>query len=102
MKGNSIINRIGDRSCRCGTTTWILNAAVTNPNVIIVCNSFGYASNLEDQFIKRIQNMSWLKRWFWKRTHKVWPVFISAESFVRDSAGLRRPVILDNSVYYMD
>lgn len=103
MKGNSIINRIADRSCRCGTTTWIIEAAINNPKVVIVCATFNQRLQLEDMIKRRIRKMGRIKRWFWNKKHNnCVPIVASAEAFVRDEAGFKRPVILDNSVYYMD
>lgn len=98
---SSIINRLGDRTQRWGTTTWIVEAALNNPNVIILCVTPNQVEAIKHMINYRFRKMSLIKRFFWNiRNKKCMPTILTVESFMHDGFGLHKPVILDNSVYY--
>lgn len=77
-----------------GSTTYLIRAALNDPNVVIVCANENQCRDLQLQFGKHLNKMSKIRRWFWKRHHKnVMPLFISRS----DSAfGSNRPMVFDN------
>lgn len=98
---SSMINKIGERTCRCGTTTWIVEAALNNPNVIILCVTHNQVESIKHMINSRFRKMSLIKRFFWNRRNKGQrPTVLTVESFLHNGFGLHKPVILDNSVYY--
>lgn len=99
-----------------GSTTWILEAALNNPNVIIICYDESNCKDFKkiyDKFLyDRIENEYFSS--FWTRLFnpnsskwinnkineyirwKDYPLFISKNSWVR-TQGYDKPIIFDNS-----
>ncbi len=78
---------------RTGNTTWILKAAIKNPECAIVSKNMSQAKHLEHQYIKMLFNMWWGQRLWWKWFGRKHPKFLSRHC---DFNGLRLPVIFDN------
>lgn len=91
---NADIEKIISYSRRSGSTTYLIKAALRDPNVIIVCASARHASQLSDLFRIYINKMPRIKRWFWyKRNKGIMPIFTSSFASI---AGAHRPVVFDN------
>lgn len=78
-----------------GSTTWILKAAINNPNCIIVTGDIFTAKELKDHYFKLINKQNWLKRLWRKIFNRKHPVFCSVDYNRFDNAD--KPIIFDNS-----
>ena len=73
---------------QCGNTTWIANAAIDNPNCIILCHDTNSANEIKDKYFSLLKERGILKR----RKH---PIFASKNANLNKYGNL--PIILDNS-----
>lgn len=77
-----------------GYTNWILNSAIDNPNVIIVCMDERVSRNLERDFHEKISNLVQYT------PSKIKPMFISLHEYGKMSpVTIKRPVVFDNSCF---
>lgn len=91
----SIAEQIAIENRRTGSTTWILKAAVNDPNCTIVCKSADYSYDLEREYKKMLSKSNWLLRLKWKLFGRNHPQFISAYS--AKTYYVSSPLIFDNS-----
>lgn len=80
------------------STKWIIEAALRNPNIIIIAPTSRIAKNIHRDYIHAFYKVWALKRWFWKITKRPTPIFMSAE-YPDKLRGLNRPIIFDNSIF---
>lgn len=78
---------------RTGSTTWILKAAIKNPECVIVSKNMQQAKQLEHQYRKMLLNVWWGQKLWWKLFGQKHPNFLSLSSEFR---GFRLPIIFDN------
>jgi len=81
-----------------GSTKWIIEAAIRNPNIIIVAPTFHIANNIRRDYLHTFYKIWRLKRWYWKIMKRPSPMFMSAE-YPDKLKGLDRPIIFDNSIF---
>lgn len=95
----SIQSQIIASTRRSGNTTWILKAAIDNPNCIIVCRDANQANYQAKLYNKMILNQPWYKKLWWKIVGREEPVFasVSDTDAFRYASREMRAVIFDNS-----
>lgn len=76
-----------------GNTTWILKAAIKNPECVIVSKNMQQAKHLEHEYRKLLLNVWWGQKLWWKWFGRKHPKFLSLHSEFR---GFRLPIIFDN------
>ena len=76
-----------------GNTTWILQAAIENPNCIIVSRNMRGAEELEGLYNNLLHNSIWYKKLWWKVSGRKHPKFVSLHY---EFSGGNLPVIFDN------
>jgi hypothetical protein len=79
-----------------GSTTYLLNAAINNPDVTIIVANQSQAKQLEAQYLEKLNSLSWWKKFFRKISGKdaQKPKFIPVRNS-RDVSINRTPVIID-------
>lgn len=78
-----------------GSTTYLLDAAIRNPNVTIIVANNAQAKLLEQQYKKKIQDLSWWKKILRKIENKnSHPHFVSLRNY-RELDHSKRPVVVD-------
>ncbi len=77
---------------QCGNTTWILNAAIDNPNCIILGYNANFVSEIKNKYFFLLKERGILKR---GRKH---PIFVSKNADLSKYDKLT--IILDNSAVY--
>ncbi len=78
-----------------GSTTYLLNAAIKNPNVTIVVANSNQAKMLEQQYEKMLEDLSWWKKILRKiETKNRYPYFISLRNYSGQGHS-KRPVVID-------
>jgi len=78
-----------------GSTTYLLEAAIENPNVTIVVANNAQAKLLEQQYKKKIEDLSWWKKILRKIEKKnSHPHFVSLRNY-RELDYSKRPVVVD-------
>jgi len=87
------ITEIVHRTRNTGNTTWILKAAIKQPNCIIVSKSKRDAEYLEWKYFQILSKSAWYKKLWWKWFGRKHPKFLS---LYNDFRGLGLPVIFDN------
>lgn len=88
-----IMNQNIDCLRRIGHTTFIVNATISNPNVIVLCESSKYAQTLMVLRNELIKQLPWYKRLFISRKK---PKFLSVKDRYK-IVGLHTPIVLDIS-----
>jgi type II secretory pathway component GspD/PulD (secretin) len=78
-----------------GSTTYLLDAAINNPNVTIIVANQTQAKEMEEQYRERLQNLSW-----WKKIIRIFksnskPKFVPVRNGKELMSGNRTPVIID-------
>lgn len=92
MNNKSVELRNAIRSVRQqGSTTYLLDAAINNPNVTIITANQGQAKQLEEQYKHRVAKLPFWKKLFRKSGT---PKFVSVRNFDQ-LAGTKTPVIID-------
>lgn len=76
-----------------GNTTWILKAAIKNPECVIVSKNMQQAKFLEREYYKLLLNAWWGQKLWWKLFGRKHPKFLCLNSEFR---GFSLPVIFDN------
>lgn len=87
---------IADATKRQGQTTWILKAAIAQPNCAIVSKTTQQARYLKKEYERLISKSSWHKKLYWKMFGRKQPLFLTVDCAFY---GTRRPVIFDNSTF---
>jgi len=78
-----------------GSTTYLLDAAIKNPNVTIVVANSNQAKMLEQQYKKMLEDLSWWKKILRKIEAKnEYPHFVSLRNY-RELDHSKRPVVID-------
>lgn len=78
---------------RIGHTTYIVNATIYNPNVVILCESYKYAETLMVLRSELIKQLPWYKRLFLSKKK---PKFVAVKDRYKLS-GSHVPIVLDIS-----
>jgi hypothetical protein len=78
-----------------GSTTYLLDAAINNPNVTIIVANQAQAKEMEAQYKKRLKNLPW-----WKKLMRILksdssPRFVPVRNGKDLMFGNRTPVIID-------
>ena len=82
---------------RCtGNTSWILKAALNNPECIIVVGTTGELHALNSEYEKLINNSPWYKKIYWNLTKRSYPKFTTVDNVI---PGGKLPLIFDNSCF---
>ena len=82
---------------RCtGNTSWILKAALNNPECIIVVGNSAALRELSSEYEKLINNSPWYKKIYWKLTKRSYPKFTTVDNVI---PGAKLPLIFDNSCF---
>lgn len=79
-----------------GNTSWILKAALNNPECIIVVGTNSELSLLVSEYKKLINNSPWYKKIYWKLTKRSYPTFTTVDNVI---PGGKLPLIFDNSCF---
>lgn len=79
-----------------GNTSWILKAALNNPECIIVVGTTGELHALISGYEKLINNSPWYKKIYWKLTKRSYPTFTTVDNVI---PGGKLPLIFDNSCF---
>ena len=80
-----------------GNTTWILQAAIENPNCFIVARNAIEASTIKDMYKKLLLKSAWYRKLWWKLRGRKHPKFVSLHY---DFRGNSLPVIFDNGALF--
>lgn len=80
---------------RTGSSTFILKAAINNPNVVIVYGCMEIAERFKREYFKMLKGSIWYKRLFWNLFGRDEPVFTSLDC--DDIASFKLPVVFDGS-----
>ena len=78
-----------------GSTTYLLDAAINNPNVTIIVANHSQAKQLEEQYKKRLEELSWWKKALRKISKAGEPNFISMKSYRELDHSKKTPVVID-------
>lgn len=97
-KQDKIID-ICEHNRQCGSTTWILKAAVNNPNCIIIGYNDEYCEELKLKYFDLLRKENFFKRLKWKIFGRKHPKFLSVNK--KNIRGYRLPIIFDNSALYL-
>jgi hypothetical protein len=78
-----------------GSTTYLLDAAINNPNVTIIVANQTQAKEMEEQYRERLKNLSW-----WQKLIRIFksnskPKFVPVRNGKELMSGNRTPVIID-------
>lgn len=93
---------------RSGYTTWILDAAILNPNCIIVAHNFRYAEELRFLYLKKLNKFTqdkfaklpWYIKLFNKKPKEIFNVqYPKFKSLTENLIGYNCPIIYDNSCF---
>jgi len=76
---------------QCGSTTWLVNAAIDNPNCIILCHDRNNVNEIKDKYFSLLKERGISRR----RKH---PIFASKNADLTKYGKL--PIILDNGAVY--
>ena len=91
---NGTASSIAYWSRQSGNTTWLLKAAINNPNCIIIAKNGRGAKELQNRYYSLLNEESWLKRIWWKLFGRKHPSFRTIDYSFN---GLKKPIIFDNS-----
>lgn len=83
---------------RTGNTTWILNAAINEPNCIIIAKNEQHANDLRKRYYDLLMKQPWYKKIYWNFFGKAHPRFMSINNR-SGFAGYKIPVIFDNGTF---
>jgi len=80
-----------------GSTTYLLDAAINDPNVTIIVANQTQAKQLEAQYEERLNKLSFVKKIIRKISGKdlIKPKFLSVRNSKELVAGKKNPVIID-------
>jgi len=81
---------------RTGNTTWILKAAIRNPECIIVSKNMMQVQYLADEYHRLLSKSIWYKKLYWKWFGRKHPRFMTINSRFE---GMNLPVIFDNETF---
>lgn len=84
---------------RSGSTTWILKAAIRNPECIIVCRSIEHAWFFKKQYVELLDKQPFYLRIWWWFFGRKFPEFVPFNIFTKISFRKKMPVIFDNQVF---
>lgn len=90
------IKRVINEVVRTGSTTWILKAAIENPNCVIISKNYEQSTVLRKEYFKMILNSPWYKKLYWRWINKKHPKFIPISC---DFHGIRMPIVFDNGTF---
>lgn len=90
---------IAVKSRRMGNTEYLIQAAIRNPNVVIICSNDSYARDLEKRYLQTVDKRSWWRKVLDKLTGrgKKRPEFIGLVNSGDRLRGLNVPVVFDLS-----
>lgn len=78
-----------------GSTTYLLDAAINNPNVTIIVANQAHAKEMEAQYQERLKNLPWWKKLMRILTSDAKPRFVPVRNGKELMSGNRTPVIID-------
>jgi hypothetical protein len=80
-----------------GSTTYLLDAAINNPNVTIIVANQSQAKEMEAQYQQRLKKLSFVKKMIRKifRLDSSKPKFVPVRNSKDLMSGARTPVIID-------
>lgn len=78
-----------------GSTTYMLDAAINNPNVTIIVANQAQAKEMEAQYLERLKNLPWWKKLTRLLRQDVGPKFVPVRNGKDLMMGERTPVIID-------
>lgn len=84
------------RSRKAGQKSTLLQDALINPNVTIISATLTRAKELEIEYIRLFQNLSWWRKIIWGLKGLKYPVFESLDS---SSIDYSKPVVLDAEIF---
>jgi len=90
------ITEIVYRTRQTGNTTWILKAAIKQPNCVIVSKNMQQAKNLERNYFQLLSKSAWYQKLYWKWFGRKHPKFMTIDSKFE---GFRLPIIFDNGSF---
>jgi hypothetical protein len=92
------IQEIVQSTRRTGNTTWILTAAITQPNCIIVARNDQHANELKKAYNELILKQPWYRKLKWAILGRIEPKFMTLNN-KSALAGYKIPVIFDNGIF---
>jgi hypothetical protein len=80
-----------------GNSTWLVKAAIENPECIILVHDANCAKELESHYYYLLDKAGFFKKLKWKLLGRKHPKFLSKNA---NLDGYNLPIILDNSAVY--
>jgi len=93
---NDTLQEILYRTRATGNTTWILQAAIKNPNCMIVSKDKKQSRWLEQKYHNLLSEKGYFKRLYWRVFGRKHPKFVDVNN---DFRGWGMPVIFDNGAF---
>ena len=90
------IKEIVYKTIATGNTTWILKAAIKQPNFVIISKNMQQAKNLERNYFYLLSKCVWYQKLYWKWFGRKHPKFMTIDSRFE---GLGLPIIFDNGSF---
>lgn len=78
-----------------GSTTYLLDAAINNPNVTIIVANQTQAKQLEEQYKEKVNSLPWWKKALRKISKSGEPNFVSMKSYRELDHAKKTPVMID-------
>jgi hypothetical protein len=87
-----------------GSSSWIIDSAIKNPNIILVCENFRMSNTMKSIFFEKKKQLSFFKKiLYYLKFRNLSPEFISIDNlndnFFR-GRNKTKPIIYDNSVVF--
>ena len=90
------ITEIVYKTRRTGNTTWILKAAIKQPNCVIVVKNMQQVKHLQKNYYQLLSKSTWYQKLYWKWFGRKHPKFMTINSSFE---GLGLPIIFDNGTF---
>lgn len=82
-----------------GNTTWLLRAAIKQPNVMIVCRNQTSVAEMTKSYKKLLQKEPWYKKFWWWCFGRSNPKFVTVNN-PDNLRGINFPTVFDNGAIY--
>lgn len=80
-----------------GSTEWLIQSAILDPRITIICLSLELAEELHYRYVRTAHSLPWFKRWMWKRRVKKYGTAHFTSLNHASLMNIQRPYVFDNA-----